>query len=190
MMADDALQDVTTTNKAERDCWWCGVDIAHLDPRAITCSKFCKGKRDNALNPSYTRKPSIDFTCKVCGSNFKHIHPRAKICSDECRAKERQRQSARAAQKRKEQRHAAPLGKTCHECGGKFFVERKRGSVYRLTCSDECASARKNRRWAAMLQAMTPDQRNNRKSVHRAWERNRSAQAAISLLILPVESRE
>jgi hypothetical protein len=171
----------------ERRCKWCGGDISHMSPLALSCSRLCKSKRDNKLNP-YRRKPPSECKCKICGTSFQHVNPRARLCSDYCKKQERRDGSKRAALARKMDRAFAPLGKTCENCGVTFYVGRSRGQVHRGTCSDECAQQCRNSRWREMALRQSADWWRARKAQHRELERQRHAERALSMLLLPTQT--
>lgn len=67
----------------ERRCAWCGADISHRRPNAITCSDECRErkKRFNRCGQSLRfNGPPSPRACAFCGAKFSAFYKNQKYC--------------------------------------------------------------------------------------------------------------
>lgn len=181
MMADAALRDQMDSGKTERTCAWCD---GGMDGRA-SIAKFCgdtcrereKGFRRSLRNghrPKEFVGPLPAATCAECGVQFERRDPRQVFCerNGPCHQKAwRRTERAKAYFSRED------------------VKERMREASHRHSHTEHGKAAQRERdarpHNAARRREYSVSEHGKR--MKREWQRRRAAQAAISMLVLPIE---
>ena len=183
MMANTALNVQTDSGKAERSCAWCGADISFGQANRTLCSSRCKKAQYNHRNRTKInakqRKRNRTEPARASRARYN-----AKIKQDRLRQ--------RLSEKRQVEEASAwsvdrLLPRTCLGCGEVFSPNSSDHSRCKRGCGRRSGSpehyAEKDRLYGLR----------NYESVRSRdleWHRRNAAAAAISLLIMPIESSE
>lgn len=192
-MAAPALRPKTDTSKLERTCKSCGELFSHGNAARVFCSNRCK-KAD------YNRRHRDEINAK---QRAKWKTPEGKAAQERYRSKVRAANAVRQAAKQRAKREAefwalrnyvaAPyVDKVCPHCGAAFRTQFE-DKVYCSTKHARQAYYERKRDSGEKAEADKRFRRKHRDSVRerdRERFRLRSAQAAISLLIMPVDHSE
>jgi len=168
-MADTALNVQTDSGKAERKCAWCGADISHRNSRARYCGQTCKDRRksfdwslDRGYWPREMQGPRIPVECPECGKQVEQSNGGRTYCERDGPC------SRRATRRRGVDRgyFEQPLVKLRMRNAVRRYYHQGNGSEY--------------------MAQWRHDNRDHVNAQAREYRRNRAAQAAISLLIMPI----
>ena len=183
MMADTALDKQQDSRKPERACAWCGADISHRRWSAKFCSSRCKDFGRYESRHGHPPGPfSEDRRCEVCGSAFTARTATRRYCDPECRGIA-QREMGREENTKRARRYREQFPERYRE-----YDKNRRAADPEMYRARDRARYRENldekRRQARERYNVDPGQ-----SVDACRERRRrrAAEAALSMLILPIE---
>lgn len=162
----------------KRACAWCGADISGRGPKALFCNHVCK-KRRYRLQARHTATKK----CKMCGATFDasgKSHRRI-VCSDQCwRDWDALKHAIKSRTPKVIFGPHRPMA--CKTCGKKHINFNGRHGY----CSRPC----KAKAYAKSDAGIAYRQAFANSGYFREYARRRAADAAISLLIMPVQKEK
>lgn len=135
-------------------CEYCGLEYEAKTMRSMYCSELCCREADKKhKRESYVGKRREK--CEICGKELPKF--KSKYCSEKCHSR------AGAIKAGTVLDHGL-LTKTCVFCGKEFQTFKS----LKITCSDECSKAYKNKQ--SRKRTMTEEQKQRRKEHdHQIW---------------------